>query len=188
MGSDNFHMADYPADVASEHRLADGRTVLIRPIRADDETEEQRFFAGLSDEAKSMRFMKFVGALNERLIHSFSHVDYEARMAFVCEHKGRIVGEARYSALPYERSCDFGIVIADDWHRSGIAGLLMDALIRQARAQGFDTMEGMVLRLNHPMLKFVRALGFELLPLPLDPTLVQVLKSLRPVGETIHSL
>jgi acetyltransferase len=188
MGSDNFHMADYPADVASEHRLADGRTVLIRPIRADDETEEQRFFAGLSDEAKSMRFMKFVGALNERLIHSFSHVDYEARMAFVCEHKGRIVGEARYSALPYERSCDFGIVIADDWHRSGIAGLLMDALIRHARAQGFDTMEGMVLRLNHPMLKFVRALGFELLPLPLDPTLVQVLKSLRPVGETIHSL
>jgi acetyltransferase len=181
-------LADYPADLASEHRLADGRTVLIRPIRDDDEAEERRFFAGLSDDAKSMRFMKSVGALSERLIHSFTHVDYESRMAFVCEHDMRIVGEARYSALPHEPSCDFGIVIADDWHRSGIAGLLMDALMRHAAAKGFDTMEGMVLRVNRPMLKFVRALGFELLPLPLDPTLVQVVKSLRPAVETIHSL
>jgi acetyltransferase len=181
-------MAGYPAHLAREHRLADGRMVLVRPIRPDDAAEERRFFAALSEESKSMRFMKFVGALNERLIDSFVHLDYEARMAFVCEHEGRIVGEARYSALPQERSCDFAIVVADDWHRSGIAGLLMEALMSHARAQGFDTMEGMVLRVNHPMLKFVRALGFELLALPLDPTLVQVVKSLRPVGETIHSL
>src|SRR6185369_11273010 len=85
MGTDNLHMADYPADLALEHRLADGRTVLIRPIRAGDEAEERRFFARLSDEAKSMRFMKSVGALSGRLIYSFTHVDYAARMAFVCE-------------------------------------------------------------------------------------------------------
>jgi hypothetical protein len=46
----------------------------------------------------------------------------------------------------------------------------------------------MVLRVNHPMLKFVRAVGFELLPLSLDPTLVQVVKNLRPVDEKVHSL
>ncbi|HEV8106340.1 MAG TPA: hypothetical protein VGP97_02380 [Burkholderiales bacterium] len=28
-------MADYPAELACKRRLADGRTVLIRPIRAD---------------------------------------------------------------------------------------------------------------------------------------------------------
>ena len=179
-------MTGYPAHLACEHRLADGRTVLVRPIRPDDAAEERCFFAALSDESKSMRFMKFVGALNERLIDSFVRVDYESRMAFVCEHERRIVGEARYSALPQERSCDFAIVIADAWHRSGIAGLLMEALMRHAAAKGFDTMEGMVLRINHPMLKFVRALGFELLPLALDATLVQVVKSLRPVGERIH--
>jgi len=185
MGTDNFHMADYPADLALEHRLADGRTVLIRPIRAGDEAEERRFFARLSDEAKSMRFMKSVGALSERLIYSFTHVDYAARMAFVCEHEGRIVGEARYAALPRERSCDFGIVVADDWHRSGIAVLLMDALIRHARASGFDTMEGMVLRVNHPMLKFVRALGFDVRVLPPEPTLAQVVKDLRQVPQAV---
>jgi acetyltransferase len=181
----NFPMAGYPADLACERRLADGRTVLIRPIRADDDAAERRFFAGLSEEAKRMRFMKFVGALSERLIHSFTHVDYKSRMAFVCEHERRIVGEARYAALPDGHSCDFGIVVADDWHRSGIAGLLMDALIRHARASGFDTMEGMVLRVNHPMLKFVRALGFDVRVLPLEPTLAQVIKDLRQVPQAV---
>ena len=181
----NFSMGDYPADLAREHRLADGRTVLVRPIRADDEAEERRFLARLSDEAKRMRFMKSVGTLSERLIHSFTHVDYRSRMAFVCEHERRIVGEARYAALPRERSCDFGIVVADDWHRSGIAALLMDALIGHAQANGFATMEGMVLRVNQPMLKFVRALGFDVRVLPQEPSLAQVVKRLRPERDSL---
>jgi acetyltransferase len=173
-------MAAYPAHLEKRHVLADGRSVTIRPIRPEDELAEGGFFGRLSAETKRLRFMKFVAAVSERLIHSFTHVDYESRMAFVCEHEGRIVGEARYAAVPHTNSCDFGIVIADDWHRSGIAGLLMDALIRHARANGFDTMEGMVLRDNYPMLKFVRALGFELVAMPQEPTLVEAVKYLRP--------
>jgi acetyltransferase len=171
-------MAEYPLHLVRQRRLADGRTVLIRPIRTDDEPAEREFFAGLSDEAKQLRFLKFVGTLNEKLIHFFTHIDYDRHMAFVCEaaHDGRsrLVGEARYVANPDARSCEFGVVIADDWHKTGIAGLLMDALIRAARARGFETMEGLVLRENHDMLRFVKALGFEALPEPLEPTNVRV--------------
>ncbi|MDW8468539.1 MAG: GNAT family N-acetyltransferase [Burkholderiales bacterium] len=81
--------------------------------------------------------------------------------------------------FPGTRSCDFGIVIADAWHRSGIAGLLMAALIDYARAQGFETMEGVVLAENRRMLRFVRALGFEVRPMPGDPTVRYVVKVLR---------
>ena len=172
-------MATYPAHLERRHVLADGRTVLIRPIRTDDEAAERGFFERLSSESRRLRFMKFVAAVNERLIHSFTHVDYESRMAFVCEHEGAIVGEARYAAVPYTNSCDFGIVIADAWHKTGIAGVLMDALIRHARAQGFDTMESIVLRDNRRMLKFVRALGFELIAVRQEPTVLQVIKNLR---------
>jgi acetyltransferase len=176
----NGAMASYPAHLERRHVLADGRDVLIRPIRAEDEPAEAGFFARLSAESRRLRFMKFVAALSERLIHSFTQVDYESRMAFVCEHEGEIVGEARYAAVPHTNSCDFGIVIADAWHKTGIAGLLMDALIRHARAQGYDTMESIVLRDNRTMLKFVRALGFELLPAQ-EPTVVQVVKNLRSI-------
>jgi acetyltransferase len=172
-------VAPYPAHLEERRTLADGRVVTLRPIRAADEAAERAFFAALGNDARRLRFMKFVGAVNEKLIHSFTHVDYGRRMAFVCEHEGRIVGEARYAAIPYTRSCDFGIVIADAWHRSGIAGLLMNALIRYAATQSFDTMEGMVLRENRTMLRFVKALGFEVRPVAGEPTVVQVVKVLR---------
>jgi acetyltransferase len=70
------------------------------------------------------------------------------------------------------------VVIADDWHGSGIAGLLMQALIDFARERGFRTMEGVVLRDNRDMLKFMRALGFEIAVAPEDPTLARVVKTL----------
>lgn len=172
-------MADYPARLAREHALADGRRVTIRPIRPDDEPGEQQFFDRLSSESKQQRFMKFVKAVNEQLIHFFTHVDYDRHMAFVCEHQGRLVGEARYVANPGARSCEFGVVIADDWRKSGIAGLLMNALIDAARERGFEAMEGLVLRSNRAMLRFVRALGFDAEPEPQDPTMVRVVKKLR---------
>jgi acetyltransferase len=162
--------------------LADGRTVLIRPIRADDEPQTRDFFGHLSEESRQRRFMKFVKSLSDKMIHFFVHIDYEKHMAFVCEAEvdGRpaLVGEARYVANPDGRSCEFGVIIADDWHGSGIAGLLMEALIRAARAQRFDTMEGLVLRDNHDMLKFVRALGFEASADPVESTLMRVEKKL----------
>ena len=179
-------MADYPSGLERRHVLADGRSVSIRPIRPEDELAEKLFFDRLCAESRRLRFMKYVRAVNERLVHAFTHVDYESRMAFVCEAEAggapRIVGEARYGAIPRTRSCDFGIVIADEWHKTVIAGLLMLALIDHARAHGLETMEGLVLRDNHDMLRFVRALGFEVRPVPDEPTLLQVVKPLGAKG------
>lgn len=171
-------MTEYPAHLARERRLADGRTVLIRPIRADDQALEQRFFESLSAQTRRLRFIKPVTAVNARLVHFFTHVDYERHLAFVCEHAGRLVGEARYVANPGGGSCEFGVVVADDWHRTGIARLLMDALIDAARACGMKTMEGLVLRDNHAMLRFVEKLGFEISPEPHERAIVRVVKNL----------
>jgi acetyltransferase len=175
-------MADYPAHLVRERRLADGRTVVIRPIRADDEAGERAFFGALSDEARRLRFQKFVRTLSDRMIHYFTHIDYEKHMAFVCEtvadDRPALVGEARYAANPDGRSCEFGIVIADAWHKSGIGGLLMDALIAAARDRGYETMEGLLLRQNPEVRRFAKALGFEESPSVDDPTTVRAVKRL----------
>lgn len=175
-------MADYPAHLAREKRLADRRKVLVRPIRPDDEAKAREFFASLSDDTRRLRFQKPVYALSDALIHFYTHIDYRRHMAFVCAVKQgdseALVGEARYIAHADGRGCEFGIVIADDWHGSGIAGLLMEALIRSARANGLETMEGLVLHRNQTMLRFVMALGFEILPVDEDLTTVRVVKKL----------
>lgn len=175
-------MGDFATHLDQRRALADGRRVIIRPVQPGDEAALRRFFGRLSCETRRLRFMKFVGALNEQLVHRFTHVDYHRQMAFVCEAtidgRQELVGEARYAAIPDRRSCEFSIVIADDWHNTGIGGLLMHALMRYARASGFTAMEGMILRENRTMVKFVRALGFEVTPMPGEPTLLRVARAL----------
>lgn len=149
-------MAEYPVALAREHRLADGRTVLIRPVRPDDAERESAFLARLSERARRMRF-PYRGAPDPGLV---------------------MVGEARYVAHADGRGCELGIVVADGWHHSGLAQRLMEALIDAARTRGFETMEGTVLRENADMLEFSRALGFRVDDAPEDAAAVRIIRDL----------
>ena len=172
----------YPAHLIQEHRLFDGRTVTIRPIRPNDEPNERDFLNRLSKESWYLRFHKWVNAPSDKLVHFFTDIDYDRHMAFVCavpdENGEQLVGEARYVANPDGTSCDLGIMIADTWHKTGIAGLLMDALIKAAREHGLQRMEGLVLSRNAEMLRFARGLGFEVQPIPEDLTTKLIVKKL----------
>ncbi len=151
---------------------------MIRPVQPADEAAEREFFAALSEETRHRRFQRFTGAITDDLMRFYTQIDYDRHMAFVCEADGRIVGEARYVASPGTRICELGIVVADDWHHTGIAQLLLDALMRAAHARGFEAMEGLVLAGNRDMLDFVTDLGFEIEPMAQEPALVRVVKKL----------
>jgi len=123
-----------------------------------------------------------VAAPSNDLIHFLTDIDYERHLALVCtvprDHDEELVGEARYVANSDGKSCELGIVIADPWQKTGIAGLLMDALIRAARERGLTRMEGLVLSSNVAMLRFAHALGFEVSLVPEDVTTTQIVKKL----------
>lgn len=175
-------MSAYPSHLERRRKLADGRIVAIRPIRADDEPSEHEFLDRHSGDTRRRRFIRYARPQGDALAHFFTHIDYDRHMAFVCEAsvdgKPHIVGDARYVANPDGRSCEFGIVVADDWHHTGIAQLLMHELMRAARAVRLETMEGLVLRDNADMIGFVDALGFSASEAPQDPALVRVVKRL----------
>jgi acetyltransferase len=175
-------MADYRSQLQRQRVLADGRGVLIRPIRANDEPRANEFLDGLSGDTRRRRFIRYAMPRGDALVHFFTHIDYDRHMAFVCEAtvggEPQIVGDARYVGNADRRSCEFGIVVADDWHHTGIAQLLMSELMREARRRGFETMEGLVLRDNADMIGFVSALGFSVSDTPQDPALVRVVKRL----------
>jgi len=175
-------MADSPDDLVHEHRLYDGSTVTIRPIRPQDEALARAFVSGLSEESRYLRFQKWVASPSDKLIHFLTDIDHERDVALACTHAGaageELVGEARYCRNPDGISCEFGIMIGDAWHKSGIAGLLMEAIIRSARARGLKRMEGLVIRTNGTMLRFSRALGFKVELIPEDATTVRIVKAL----------
>lgn len=173
-------MAEYPAHLVCEHQLLDGRTVTLRPIRPEDAAPVREFLNELSGESKYMRFQKWVHAPSDKLIHFLTDVDYDRHMALVCAAKigGReeIVGEARYVMSADGKTCELGIVIADTWHKSGVAGLLMEALLGAARERGVQSIEGLVLAHNTEMLRFVRALGFDTQRVTEDRTIMRIVK------------
>lgn len=186
-------MAEYPEHLVRAHRLIDGRTVTVRPIRPEDFAPVREFLNELSGESKYMRFQKWVRAPSDQLIHFLTEVDYDRHLALVCTawsgDRDEIVGEARYVADSQGRTCELGIVVADAWHKSGVAGILMEALIHAARERGLARMEGLVLSSNAEMLRFVRALGFETEPAPEDRTLMRISKVLQgPAGGAERAL
>ncbi len=156
--------------------------VTVRPIRLDDFARERRFLDKLSGETRYRRFQKWVSAPNEKLVHFLTDIDYERHMAFVCTAPGanaeEVVGEARYVVNPDNTSCEFGVMISDGWHNTGIAGLLMEAIIGTARSRGLKSMEGQVLASNVTMLRFARGLGFKVEAVPGDLTIQRVVRKL----------
>ncbi|MGZ5139145.1 MAG: N-acetyltransferase family protein, partial [Burkholderiales bacterium] len=126
---------------------------------------------------------KCVAAASERLVHFLTDIDYDRHLALVCvAHEGnteRIVGEARYVVNPDGKTCEFAIVIADAWHKTGVAGLLMHELIAAAREHGLETMESPVLALNWDMLRFAHGFGFEVRHVPNELSVVQIAKRLQ---------
>ena len=160
------HMAihPYPVHLSEEIQLPDGQDIVIRPIRPEDADIEQSFVRNLSEQSKYMRFMQALQELTPEMLVRFTQIDYDREMAFIAVTGGAgeetEIGVARYTIQPDGESCEFAIVVADDWHHRGIGSHLMDALMRAARAKGLRLMEGEVLAENRVMQHMVERLGF----------------------------
>jgi acetyltransferase len=116
------------------------------------------------------------------MLARFTQIDYDREMALIAvvDVNGREteIGVARYITNPDARSCEFAIVVADNWQRQGIAHRLMQQLIETARSHALQIMEGEVLANNHEMLKLVTKLGFNISPSDGDPGMKHVVLDL----------
>ncbi|MHB1402230.1 MAG: bifunctional acetate--CoA ligase family protein/GNAT family N-acetyltransferase [Thiobacillus sp.] len=178
------HMAihPYPAHLVSHWQLPSGHDVVIRPIRPEDAELTQGFVKSLSAESKYFRFMDAVSELSPVALARLTQIDYSREMALLAltEIDGREVelGVARYAINPEGASCEFALVVNDQWQKQGIGHKLMDVLMDVARGKGVKVMEGEVLKTNRPMLKLVEALGFRIEPHPEDDTVRRISRAL----------
>lgn len=169
-----------PPSPSSIFRSKNGTLVTIRPIVPEDIQREQDFIKHLSPETRYRRFMSTLRELSTEQLEHFTHIDYDREMAFIAlieeNGKEKEIGVCRYAANPEgtsRESCEFAIVIADEWQGQGLGYQLMQHLIAAARHHGFKTMTGEFLAENSPMLKFVASLGFALSSHPRDHCLKQ---------------
>jgi RimJ/RimL family protein N-acetyltransferase len=151
-------------DWVTRARSHKGAVLCIRPLRPDDRDREIAFLNSLSERSRYFRLFTPLQFLPRHLIDQLMDVDYRQRMAFVdtTQQAGaeQFVGVARYCETDEPGSAELGISVADRWQRSGIAGLLMQQLIRYAQAQHVRRMIGSVLPDNQAMIALARRLGF----------------------------
>jgi acetyltransferase len=178
------HMAihPYPRDLVMSKELNDGTRLTIRPIRPEDAIIEREFVNGLSQQSRYFRFMYSLTELTPLLLSRFTQIDYDREMALIAvvddNGRERQVGVARYYTMPDQSSCEFAIVVADEWQNRGIARRLMKALVEAARSRRFTRMAGLVLVENRRMIGFVKSLGFRTEVSAEDPNLMDVVLDL----------
>jgi acetyltransferase len=158
----------YPSHLANRQQLADGTNLLIRPIRPEDNGIEQEFTRMLSPQSKYFRFMRALHELTPEMLVRFTQIDYDQEMALLAVVKERNreieVGVARYATLPDGKSCEYAIVVADEWRHRGIGFQLMRQLMDIARSRDLEVMESEVLAENIGMLTLAAKLGFTINP------------------------
>lgn len=178
------HMAihPYPNYLVSQWQLTDGTSIIVRPIRPEDAKFEQKFVRHLSPQSKHFRFMGALQELTPDMLKRTTQIDYDREMALVAviQHGFQevIIGIARYVTNPDFQSCEFALVVADQWQNRGIGWHLMNCLIEAAKIKNLSVMVGMVLSDNLGMLTLVKNLGFSCKPDDDDPTLQTVIKSI----------
>jgi acetyltransferase len=160
------HMAihPYPTHLVSRWQLPEGIDVTIRPIRPEDAGIEQAFVRGLSEESKHFRFMSSLRELSPAMLARFTQIDYDREMALIAvldlEGAETEIGVVRYIINPDGETCEFALVVADEWQRKGVGQKLLVTLLDLAREKGLKTMLGDVLASNRPMLGLLTRLGF----------------------------
>ncbi len=171
---DHMSIHPYPQHLTTHWTLPDGTDVTIRAIKPEDADLEVNFVRKLSAETKYFRFMNTMRELPPAMVVRLTQIDYDREMAFVAtvteNDEETEIGVCRYAVNPDGESCEFAVVVADDWQHRGLARRLMGVLIETARNRGLVYMNGVFLANNDRMLRFVQSLGFVLSSDPDDST------------------
>lgn len=150
-----------------------GQSVLVRPIRPEDEPIFMEFNRGLSDVSVYQRFLQPL-EISRLVAHEqltrFCFVDYATEIPLVAvvknEGKCSIVGVARLRKIQSGREGRFSLLVADSWQHKGIGRRLMEMLVDVAREEDLDGVGAPMLAENMRMQAICRKLGFTLTASP----------------------
>ncbi|MDR3638512.1 MAG: bifunctional acetate--CoA ligase family protein/GNAT family N-acetyltransferase [Isosphaeraceae bacterium] len=156
----------YPAQYVAPWTLKDGTSVLIRPIRPEDEPLIARFHETLSERSVYLRYFN-TSKLSFRTAHErlrrVCFIDYDRELALVAEHETaaspEIIGVGRLRKIHRSDAAEFAMLISDRYQGRGLGTELMRRLLRVGHDEGLRHVTGDVLAENRAMLDVCAKLG-----------------------------
>ncbi len=148
--------------------LPDGETVVVRPIRPDDERLYAKFFEVETPDDIRLRFFGPVKRRDSAFFSGFTNIDYAKAMAFIAlgEANGEMLAVARLHDDANDGSAEYAIIVRSDHKSQSLGWHLMQMIVEYARAKKLRSVKGQVLHENEAMLGMCRALGFTISSAP----------------------
>jgi acetyltransferase len=164
-GTGRFAILPYPDQWVRTQKW-NGREIVVRPIRPEDEPQHRRFLESLDAEDMRMRFFSVRKEMARSELARLTQIDYDREMAFIAEDidaqgTAHTLGVARTVSDPDNVEAEFAIVVRSELKGQGLGAILFDRLIEHARSRGTARLVGVVLRENTRMLKLAAAMGFK---------------------------
>lgn len=154
----------YPSHMV-QHVEWQGRSITVRPIHPNDETQHLAFLGAMDPADIRMRIFHSRSSISTEQLQRLTCIDYQREMAFVAVENGKegrqsTLGVARAILDPDTGQAEFGILVRSDLKGQRLGELLMRRLIDHQRERGTEKMVATVLAQNSRMLEMARSLGF----------------------------
>ncbi len=168
-GEANFAIRPYPAHL-EETVQWQGQSLLLRPIRPEDEALHMEFLQNLAPQDVRMRVFYSKRSMERSELARLVQIDYAREMVFIAvasaaDGQPQTLGVVRAMTDPDNVSAEFGVIVRSELKGGGLGLLLMRKLIAYLHTQGTARLVATVLNENDRMLKLASELGFKNDPL-----------------------
>ncbi|MEM3536320.1 MAG: bifunctional acetate--CoA ligase family protein/GNAT family N-acetyltransferase, partial [Candidatus Bathyarchaeia archaeon] len=159
-------ISPYPKKYETFWKMRDGRTVLLRPIKPEDEPLWLEMFQNFSEESIRFRFFQIIKDTPHEVRVRYCNIDYDREIAIVAElnenGRKRILGVVRVSLEPDRKKGEIAFIVADPWQGLGLGTKMVDHVIDICKDMGVENLFGIVLPDNQRAISLLKKMGFTL--------------------------
>ncbi len=158
-------ISPYPKKYEWQWNMKDGRDVLLRPIKPEDEPLENNLWKTFSDETQRFRFFSPMRTWSHVTLVRYTNIDYDREIAIagILTEQGekKMIGVVRMIMEPPDfETAEVAIVIGDPWQGLGLGSKMVDCIIEIAKDKNLETVYGLILRDNDRAIKLFKEKGF----------------------------
>jgi acetyltransferase len=156
----------YPKKYETLWKLRDGRTVLLRPIKPEDEPLWLEMFQNFSEESIRYRFFQIIKDTPHEVRVRYCNIDYDREIAIVAEltenGQRKILGVVRVSLEPDAKNGEIAFIVADPWQGLGLGTKMVDYVFEICRDMKLETIYAIMLPDNLRAINLMQKMGFNI--------------------------
>jgi acetyltransferase len=154
----------YPDKYTKPAKLADGSTILLRPIKPEDEPLWLELLGSCSKESIYSRFRYNFHYDSHEIATQFCFIDYAREIAIVAEvmeeGKKKLIGVGRLIADLDHETVEYAVLISDAWQKKELGTLLTEYCVEIARQWHLKRIAAETTKDNQAMITVFKKLGF----------------------------